>query len=109
MRFLVDAQLPPALARFLSEKGHVAEHVADVNLATATDAAVWQFAAAHDAAIVTKDEDFSIQRLGGGHRSPVVWVRRGNCSRADLLRRFETLLPQIEALLIAGEQIIEVR
>ena len=27
MRFLVDAQLSPALARWLTEKGHHAEHV----------------------------------------------------------------------------------
>jgi predicted nuclease of predicted toxin-antitoxin system len=33
MRFLVDAQLPPALARWLAEKGHDARHVADVGLA----------------------------------------------------------------------------
>ncbi len=30
MRFLVDAQLPPALALMLDEHGHVAEHVIDV-------------------------------------------------------------------------------
>ena len=29
MRFLIDAQLPPALARLLESNGHVAEHVAD--------------------------------------------------------------------------------
>jgi predicted nuclease of predicted toxin-antitoxin system len=27
MRFLVDAQLPPALARSVAERGHTAEHV----------------------------------------------------------------------------------
>ena len=29
MRFIVDAQLPPALARWLTVKGPQAEHVAD--------------------------------------------------------------------------------
>jgi len=32
MRFLVDAQLPPALARTLEAGGHEAEHVADIGL-----------------------------------------------------------------------------
>ena len=32
MRFLFDAQLPPALARLLADRGHVAEHVGDVGL-----------------------------------------------------------------------------
>lgn len=34
MRFLVDAQLPPALARKLEALGHVAEHVADQGMAS---------------------------------------------------------------------------
>ncbi|WP_196502044.1 DUF5615 family PIN-like protein [Aestuariivirga litoralis] len=32
MRFLVDALLPPALARWLAEQGHDALHVNDRNL-----------------------------------------------------------------------------
>lgn len=107
MRFIVDAQLPPALARSLSEKGHVAEHVGDIGLMTAADSAIWQFARQCGAVIITKDEDFPVQRLGGRHRSQVVWVRVGNCSRAELLRRFDSLMPEIEALLIAGEAVIE--
>ncbi|MGO9770916.1 MAG: DUF5615 family PIN-like protein [Roseiarcus sp.] len=39
MRFLVDAQLPPALARRLAEPGHEAERVADRQLAAASDTA----------------------------------------------------------------------
>ena len=46
MRFLVDAQLPPALARGLEALGHQAEHVADCGLAVAPDAAIWKYAAA---------------------------------------------------------------
>jgi predicted nuclease of predicted toxin-antitoxin system len=30
MRFLIDAQLPPALARLLSSGGYHAEHVANI-------------------------------------------------------------------------------
>ena len=29
MRFVIDAQLPPALARWLAAQGHEAEHVGD--------------------------------------------------------------------------------
>lgn len=109
MRFLVDAQLPPALARFLGEKGHAAEHVSDVGLAEASDADIWRFAARHEAVIITKDEDFPVLRLTGRYHSTVVWVRIGNCSRAELLRRFGVLLSRIEAMVMAGEQVIEIR
>ena len=32
MKFLVDAQLPPALARVLESHGYVAKHVMDINM-----------------------------------------------------------------------------
>ena len=37
MRFLVDAQLPPALARFLASLGEEAIHVLDAGLLEADD------------------------------------------------------------------------
>jgi predicted nuclease of predicted toxin-antitoxin system len=37
VRFVVDAQLPPALARRLEVLGHHAEHVADLSLTSASD------------------------------------------------------------------------
>ena len=63
MRFLVDAQLPPALARLLSDRGHIAEHVVDCGLERASDRAVWAHAVDSQACIVTKDEDFAVRRM----------------------------------------------
>ena len=37
MKFLVDAQLPPALARWLREQGYDAQHVEDLGLRDAED------------------------------------------------------------------------
>ena len=109
MRFLVDAQLPPALARLLAGHGHVAEHVADVGLRDADDAPIWQYALAHQAIIITKDEDFP-HRMRQGASSPViVWLRIGNASRRALLDWFEPLLPQLETLVGQGNRLIEVR
>lgn len=62
MRFLVDVQLPPALARWLVERGHQAGHVADLGIAGASDRVVWERAAITGAVIVTKDEDFALRR-----------------------------------------------
>lgn len=44
MRFIVDAQLPPALARLLVARGHVAEYVEDVGLRDADDSPIWRYA-----------------------------------------------------------------
>ena len=59
MRFLIDAQLPPALARWLEQAGHEAKHVEEVGLREAEDAPIWRYALANQAVILTKDEDFA--------------------------------------------------
>ena len=57
MNFLVDAQLPPGLARWLSDQGYSAQHVDDIGLAGAEDSVIWNHALRVDAIIVTKDEE----------------------------------------------------
>ena len=52
MRFLVDAQLPPALARMLAAKGFKAEHVYDVELGEAEDNRIWAYAKQANAIII---------------------------------------------------------
>lgn len=108
MRFLVDAQLPPALARWLSQQGHLAEHVADIGLASAPDATIWRYAEEHGAVLVTKDEDFSTFAEQGDVSPRVVWIRSGNTGRATLLQWFSTALPEVERALARGERLIEV-
>jgi len=61
MRFLVDAQLPPALARLLETRGHQAEHVPDIAPGNTPDSDLWDYAIEHAAVIVIKDEDFLLQ------------------------------------------------
>jgi len=52
-RFLVDAQLPPALARKLNTLAHESIHVLDVGLLDAGDGQIWDYALTHDMAIIT--------------------------------------------------------
>ena len=109
MRFIVDAQLPPALARLLTSHGHHAEHVADIGLRDAEDSPIWSYALQKDAVIVTKDDDFT-HRLIQSRKGPIiVWLRLGNTSRAALLRWFEPLLPQIMRCIEEGNRLVEVR
>lgn len=110
MRFLVDAQLPPALARWLTEQGHHAQHVADIGMMAATDNQIWLWAIEHEAIIVTKDEDFAVLKSRpSAKQAPVVWIRIGNTRRAELLKLMESLLPRIVSNLQDGETIVEIR
>lgn len=97
MRFLIDAQPPPALARLLSGHGHVAEHVCDIGPGDASDSDLWRYAIEHDAVLVTKE--FSRCRLGtrGQHASP------------SFDQWFEPLIEIIVELASAGNRLIELR
>lgn len=109
MRFVIDAQLPPALARMLVGLGHTAEHVADIGLRDADDSPIWEYALKKEAVILTKDEDFA-HRQGQSRIAPIlVLVRIGNTSRRALLEWIEPLIPQIVDLIEKGDRIIEVR
>lgn len=109
MRFIVDAQLPPALARWLESRGHETLHVADIGLLDAPDSAIWQYAREGGLVILTKDEDFAIWRNTADKPLPrVVWLRVGNTRKQDLLRWFDSLLPRVLSALEAGESLVEV-
>jgi predicted nuclease of predicted toxin-antitoxin system len=108
MRFIVDAQLPPALARWLVAKGHHAEHVADQHMEAASDAAIWDFALQAVAVIITKDEDFAQRKTLSDKGPAVIWIRLPNTRRRELLVWFERALPDILSALRRGETLIEV-
>lgn len=108
MRFLVDAQLPPALARWLAKQGCEAEHVFDLGLAGADDRTIWHHAVRHGLVIVTKDEDFALRRALEETGPAVVWIRVGNTRTGLLLRWFTPLLGDILAALQRGEKLLEI-
>jgi predicted nuclease of predicted toxin-antitoxin system len=107
LRFLVDAQLPPALVRWLRGRGHVADHVRDLGSDVQPDTSIVDHAIKTGAVIITKDSDFS--RLSAN--SPdcrVVWLRFGNATSASLLRSLEPVFAEIEVALEAGQKLVEV-
>jgi predicted nuclease of predicted toxin-antitoxin system len=109
VKILIDAQLPPGLKPSLAQAGHEANHVFEIGLRDADDAQLWGYAVREGAAILTKDEDFAARRLRQADGPTIIWLRVGNCSRAALLRWLTPLLASIEALVEAGESVIEVR
>ncbi|RFA18174.1 DUF5615 family PIN-like protein [Subtercola boreus] len=109
MRFLVDAQLPPALARMLSAHGHLAAHVTDIGLADSPDRDLWLYALDHEAVLITKDEDFSSMLVFGGEAPVVVWIRVGNTSRRALIEWFEPLVERVVEMIEAGDDLVELR
>jgi predicted nuclease of predicted toxin-antitoxin system len=108
MRFLVDTNLPPALARWLAIKGHEADHAALVMGPQADDRAIWARAVETNAIVVTKDSDYvDLAAQAGGAR--VVWVRCGNLKLAAFKDWFEARSQAMDQLLAMGEAVVELR
>ena len=109
MIFLVDAQLPPALARWLTEQGNTTEHVDDVGLRNSDDIVIWNYALSSGAIIVTKDEDFAERTARTTSGPVIVWLRIGNATNRVLLQWLTPRWAEITAHLDADDRLIEVR
>lgn len=109
MRFLVDAQLPPALGRWSVEAGHEAEHVEDVGLREAEDSPIWRYALENQTILITKDEDFAERARQSPNAPVIVWLRIGNVSNRSLRQWFMSQLPQILAWIEQGAHVLEIR
>lgn len=107
MKFLVDAQLPPALCGWLHQRGHDAEHVTALGLGAASDAAVVARAIQDEAILVTKDEGFVVLRLPD--RFVLRWLRCGNSTNRALSHWLAQRWIAIESALRAGERFVEAR
>lgn len=109
MNFLVDSQLPPALAKWISVQGHKTIHVADSGLVADDDSRIWQHAQTENATIISKDEDFADRWLLSEGNVALIWIRKGNCSNRALMLWLEPLWPDVLKRLEQGERLIELR
>lgn len=109
MNFLVDSQLPPALARWIATQGHTATHVLALGMEAADDSILWQHALAHNQVVISKDEDFVDRWLLRGEEVPLVWIRKGNCSNRALIEWLEPLWADAVSRLENGERFVELR
>lgn len=105
----VDAQLPPALARwFDDELRAAAHHVQDLGLLTADDSVIFVAGRAANAIIVTKDSDFVRLLEQQGPPPQIVWVTCGNRSNPDFIALFAGAWTRASHLLASGEPLVEI-
>lgn len=79
MKFLVDAQLPRRLARWLSERGFDAVHTLDLPAGNATtDHAIIERADAEGRIVITKDDDFVQSFILNGQPARLWLISTGN-------------------------------
>ena len=109
MRVWIDAQLSPGLAAwFREELGVDAIAVRELGLRDAEDPDIFAGARNEGAVVLTKDSDFVdlVARLGPPPQ--IIWLTCGNTSNAFLREILRNAWPYIQALLAAGEPLVEI-
>lgn len=86
MKLLLDENLSRRIVPFLQAEYAGSTQVALIGLERADDYEIWSYARDHDFVIVTKDADFYDLSLLHGAPPRVIWLKSGNCNKADVTR-----------------------
>jgi predicted nuclease of predicted toxin-antitoxin system len=85
MKLLFDENLSPKLPEIFSLQFPGSLHVRDCGLKGFPDEAIWDYARNHDFTIISKDSDFYQRSILYGHPPKLIWLRIGNCTRAQVV------------------------
>ncbi len=103
MKFLVDAQLPRSLAKFLCDKGHDAIHTLELpDKNDTTDREINRISFAEQRVVISKDGDFYDSFTARREPYKLLRIQTGNSNNEALLSLFEKNLDSIIAELSSG-------
>jgi predicted nuclease of predicted toxin-antitoxin system len=104
MKLLFDHNLPPRLVTALKNLYPNSQHVRQIGMITADDAAIWSYAQEHKMIMVSKDSDFYHLSMLLGPPPKVIWIRLGNCTTVQI----QNLLQARHADILAFSQDLDV-
>lgn len=103
MKFIVDAQLPRLLAKFLCDKGHDAVHTFELPDGNdTTDSGINRISLSEGRVVISKDGDFYDSFTAQREPYKLLHIRTGNLSNASLIDLFEKNLDKLIAELDSG-------
>jgi predicted nuclease of predicted toxin-antitoxin system len=99
MKFLVDAQLPPLLAVWLTEKGFDTVHTNDLPDREETeDSYIRDLADQEQRIVITKDSDFQDSYVLKKQPNRLLLITTGNLKNRQLLDLFRKNFPELVRL-----------
>jgi predicted nuclease of predicted toxin-antitoxin system len=105
--FLIDTQLPPKLASFLSDKGYNSKHTTDYKEGhVMQDYRIIEIAINEKRIIITKDNDFMDYYILHGYPPKILLIQLGNISNIDLFTIIENNLNKIISLFKRNKLVI---
>jgi predicted nuclease of predicted toxin-antitoxin system len=103
LKLLFDENLSPRLVDTLADIFPFSAHAHRLNLGSADDTAVWEYAQQHSFTLVSKDSDFHERSLLKGYPPKVIWIKRGNCSNKQIELLLRNKAEQINEMLADPE------
>jgi len=99
MKFIVDAQLPASLAKWLQTQGFDAIHTLDLpNKNFTSDVDIIALSMAEERMVISKDYDFFEYYLLKGEPHKLLFITVGNIVNRELLNLFELNWSQLYRL-----------
>jgi predicted nuclease of predicted toxin-antitoxin system len=106
----IDAQLSPAIAKWITTEIGVETHaLRDLGLRDSTDHEIFSAAKSAGCIVMTKDSDF-VKLLGQyGPPPKIIWLTCGNTSNERLKQILTATLEKALELFDSGENLVEIR
>ncbi|NJO02226.1 MAG: DUF5615 family PIN-like protein [Bacteroidia bacterium] len=107
MKFIVDTQLPPRLAHYLTSKGYDSVHTTfyeDGHLLK--DKEIIVIAKNEDRTVATKNADFFDNYFIKGSPPKVLLIEFGNINNNDLIQLFEENLEKVMLMFQEGSNLV---
>jgi len=96
MRFIIDAQLPLALSKYIENKGFDVIHTVDLpNKEYTTDNEIREISVRESRIVITKDSDFVDSFYVKGIPPKLLLISTGNTNNKTLISLFESNLGKI--------------
>ena len=86
MKLLLDENLSRRIIPFLQTDYPESTQVVLLEMASASDLEIWEYAKRNDFTIVTRDSDFLELSLLHGIPPQIVWIKTGNVTQLDKWR-----------------------
>lgn len=100
MKFIIDAQLPPALKHFFLYRGHDALHTLDLPEQNDTsDQDIRKLSVAENRIVLTKDADFYYSFVLSRQPPKLVLIKVGNMPTKELVELFSREIDRLLELL----------
>ncbi|MGH8065220.1 MAG: DUF5615 family PIN-like protein [Candidatus Entotheonellia bacterium] len=105
----IDAQLSPALARWISDTFGVAAHaVRDLRFREAKDLAIFHAAREAGAVVMSQNRDFVLLLERFGPAPQILWVTCGNTSNIRMREVLRKSFPEARARSEQGKPLVEI-